>query len=152
LRNYGSNIKYNNLYKGINSRLDELQAALLSVKLKYLDKETRYRQEVAQVYLNEIKNDKIITPTLTTKEGHVWHLFTVRVKDRKSFQEYLKGNNIETVIHYPVPPHKQTAYKEFNKLHFPVSEQIHNEIISLPISPIISDNELKHIIETVNSY
>jgi dTDP-4-amino-4,6-dideoxygalactose transaminase len=102
--------------------------------------------------LNEIKNDKIIMPTLTTKEGHVWHLFTVRVKDRKSFQEYLIRNNIETVIHYPVPPHKQTAYKEFNKLHFPVSEQIHNEIISLPISPIISDNELKHIIETVNSY
>jgi dTDP-4-amino-4,6-dideoxygalactose transaminase len=152
LRNYGSNVKYHNLYKGINSRLDELQAALLSVKLKYLDKEISYRQAVAKVYLNEINNDKIITPTVTASEGHVWHLFTVRVKDRKHFQEYLTVNNIQTVIHYPVPPHKQPAYKEFNNLHLPLSEQIHEEIISLPISPIIPDNEIKYIIETVNNY
>lgn len=152
LRNYGSNIKYHNLYKGINSRLDELQAALLSVKLKYLDKETSYRQLVAQVYLDGIKNINVTTPTVTAKEGHVWHLFTVRVKDRKHFQEYLTVNNIETVIHYPVPPHKQPAYKEFNNLNFPVSEQIHEEIISLPISPILPESEIKHIIETVNNY
>ena len=119
---------------------------------EYLDKEISYRQAVAKVYLNEINNDKIITPTVTASQGHVWHLFTVRVKDRKHFQEYLTVNNIQTVIHYPVPPHKQPAYKEFNNLHLPLSEQIHEEIISLPISSIIPDNEIKHIIETVNNY
>lgn len=152
LRNYGSHIKYHNLYKGINSRLDELQAALLSVKLAYLSKETLYRQNVAAVYLNKINNPKVILPFVAEKESHVWHLFPVRVKDRNHFQQYLTENKIETVIHYPLPPHKQPAYKEMNHLHFPISEQIHEEIISLPISSIISESEWNYIIETVNNY
>jgi dTDP-4-amino-4,6-dideoxygalactose transaminase len=152
LRNYGSQVKYHNLYKGINSRLDELQAALLGVKLKYLDKETNYRQNVASVYLSEIKNTKVILPNVAEAHTHVWHLFPVRVKDRQHFQQYLTDKQIETVIHYPLPPHKQPAYKELSNMHFPISEQVHNEIISLPISPIIPESEMKYIIETVNNY
>ncbi len=152
LRNYGSQIKYHNLYKGINSRLDELQAALLSAKLKYLESETIYRQNVASVYLNKISNPKVVLPFVTEKDAHVWHLFPVRVNDRKHFQQYLTDKQIETVIHYPIPPHKQPAYKELNELNFPISEKIHAEIISLPISSIIPENEMLYIIETVNNY
>jgi dTDP-4-amino-4,6-dideoxygalactose transaminase len=152
LRNYGSHKKYHNLYKGINSRLDEIQAALLTVKLKYLDAETAQRREAANYYLNHIQNSKILLPLITTKEAHVFHVFAVRVNDRLHFQQYLSQNGIETNIHYPIPPHQQPAYKDIGNLNFPISELIHKEIISLPISPIISKKDLAYIVEVINNY
>ncbi len=152
IANYGSHVKYENDYIGINSRLDEVQAALLDVKLKYLDKEVAARRSVAKRYLAEIENDKIILPISKVEENHVWHLFVVRVADRNHFQEYLTANNIQTVIHYPIPPHLQKAYKEFNALSFPITEQIHREVISLPISPIMSNADIDFIISAINNY
>lgn len=152
LRNYGSHIKYHNLYKSVNSRLDEIQAALLSVKLKYLPIETIARQNAADFYLNNIKNDKIVLPFLTTKDAHVWHLFAIKVKNRIRFQQYLLSKGIETNIHYPIPPHKQPAYKELCDLSLPISEDIHQEIISIPISPIMTKDELKYVVDIINQY
>ena len=152
LRNYGSDVKYVNKMVGINSRLDELQAALLRVKLKYLDTETAARRFIAQRYLTEIKNNKIILPTFQNEAEQVWHLFVVRVEQRQSFQEYLLKNGIQTVIHYPIPPHKQQAYKELNDLHFPLTEDIHRTIISLPMSPVLSKEEVDTVIEVMNQY
>jgi dTDP-4-amino-4,6-dideoxygalactose transaminase len=151
-RNYGSHVKYHNLYVGINSRLDEMQAAFLSIKLKDLQHETEKRQAAATFYLNIIKNEKIILPQVPPEKSHVWHLFPVRVADREHFQKYLTENNIETNIHYPVPPHKQPAYKEWSNLSFPISEQIHNEIISIPISGIMTPEELQTVADTINNY
>ncbi len=157
LRNYGSHVKYQNLYKGINSRLDELQAAFLTVKLKQLDTENQYRRNIAQYYINHIHNEKVLLPfaantNIEKNLSHVWHLFVVRVDNRVAFQEYLTNNGIQTVIHYPVPPHKQLAYKEWNELSFPVSEQIHHQIISLPISPVMKKEEYEKVVEVVNKY
>lgn len=157
LRNYGSQVKYQNIYKGINSRLDEIQAALLSVKLKSLDEDNKARRLVAGYYINNIKNDMIQLPL---KKGtavdellsHVWHIFPVRTLNRQGFQEYLLENEIQTVIHYPVPPHKQVAYKEWNNLLYPVSERIHREILSLPISPVMLPVEYKKVVDVVNNY
>ena len=157
LRNYGSHIKYENIYKGTNSRLDELQAAFLSVKLKVLDDDNNKRRQIAQCYINNIKNNKIVLPFQTGTPvinmfSHVWHVFAIRTSNRNLFQEYLSKNGVQTVIHYPVPPHKQLAYKEWNNFSFPVSEKIHSEIISLPISPIISMEECRQVVEIVNNY
>jgi dTDP-4-amino-4,6-dideoxygalactose transaminase len=151
-RNYGSHVKYHNLYVGINSRLDEIQAAFLSIKLKDLQHETDKRQAAATFYLKTIKNEKIILPQVPPEKSHVWHLFPVRVKDRDHFQKYLTENNIETNIHYPVPPHKQPAYKEWSNLSFPISEEIHNEIISIPISGIMIPDEYNFVVEVLNNY
>lgn len=152
LRNYGSHIKYHNLYKSINSRLDEMQAAILNVKLAYLEAETSKRQEVAAYYLANMNNPKVTLPTCVTPEGHVWHLFAVRVNDRAHFQQYLTDNGIETNIHYPVPPHQQPAYKEWAHLSYPISEQIHKETISLPISPVMAQDEIDKVVAVVNKY
>lgn len=152
LSNYGSHKKYENLYKGINSRLDEMQAAMLSVKLKHLDKEIEKRRIIANYYLDNIKNPKIILPHKEIEQNHVWHVFVVRVKNRESFQKFLLENDIQTLIHYPIPPHKQEAYKEWNNEVYPISEQIHNEIISLPISPVQTKEDTVKIVEIVNSY
>ncbi|HRO41252.1 MAG TPA: DegT/DnrJ/EryC1/StrS family aminotransferase [Flavipsychrobacter sp.] len=152
LRNYGSHIKYQNLYKGINSRLDEFQAAFLSVKLKCLDSDNARRRTIAGMYLNRINNSAIILPRVMNDEGHVWHCFTVRTGDRKRFQDYLTSCDIQTVIHYPVPPHKQPAYKEWASLSFPIAERIHEQIISLPISPVMSDEEVEKVIAAVNAF
>ncbi|TDX09271.1 DegT/DnrJ/EryC1/StrS family aminotransferase [Flavobacterium sp. S87F.05.LMB.W.Kidney.N] len=152
LLNYGSHVKYQNKFKGINSRLDELQAALLSVKLAKLDEETEYKRNVAERYLSEIKNSKIILPIVERRESHVWHLFVIRTQDRVSLQNYLTENNIQTVIHYPIPPHKQDAYSEWNNLSYPISEKIHNEVLSLPISPVLSDSDISEIINKLNNY
>ncbi|MEG1523367.1 MAG: DegT/DnrJ/EryC1/StrS family aminotransferase, partial [Bacteroidales bacterium] len=119
LRNYGSRVKYKHEFKGVNSRLDEIQAAFLNVKLKYLDEDTRIRRSIANRYINEINNELIILPKITYEEYHVWHLFVIRVKNRDALQRYLSHNNIQTVIHYPTPPHRQQAYKEFKGLSFP---------------------------------
>ncbi|MEO7291797.1 MAG: DegT/DnrJ/EryC1/StrS family aminotransferase, partial [Ginsengibacter sp.] len=146
LRNYGSKIKYKNIYKGFNSRLDEMQAAFLSIKLKNLDADNKKRQQIAMFYKSNITNPKIILPVVTNIESHVWHLFVVRVNDRDNFQHYLSENGIQTLIHYPRPPHKQIAFKEWNNLELPISEQIHNEIISLPISPVLKESEIIKVI------
>jgi dTDP-4-amino-4,6-dideoxygalactose transaminase len=152
LRNYGSVEKYKNIYKGINSRLDELQAAFLSEKLKWLDKDNERRREIAGMYLSGIDNPEIILPVCINEEAHVWHCFTVRTKNRQSLQQYLSSNQIQTVIHYPVPPHKQPAYKEWQAYNYPVSEKIHEQILSLPISPVMTDVEVQRLITIVNRY
>ena len=154
LRNYGSHVKYENLYKGVNSRLDEIQAAILRIKLKELDRENERRREIATYYLNHINNSKIILPKIVNRDlsSHVWHLFVVRTKEREKLQSYLKEKGIQTLIHYPVPPHKQQAYKEWSNLSYPISEQIHNEELSLPISPVQSIETTRKIVEVINSF
>lgn len=150
LRNYGSHKKYYNLYKGVNSRLDELQAAVLLVKLKYLDRENNKRKEIAKKYLKNIKNEKLILPQ--DDPSHVWHLFTVRTKNRKSFEKHLTDLGIGTVIHYPVPPHQQKAYAEWNMKKFPITEEIHKTIISLPLFPSMKQEEITAVIAACNSF
>lgn len=152
LRNYGSEIKYHNRYKGNNSRLDEIQAAFLLEKLKYLDEDNERRRAIADRYLAEIDNSRIILPTVISNKSHVWHLFTVRTIFRDRFQNYLSEKGIQTVIHYPIPPHKQPAYKELSSFSYPISERIHETIISLPISPVLENNEVDQIIEAINGY
>lgn len=152
LRNYGSHIKYQNLYKGINSRLDELQAAFLRVKLRDLDRTNQQRKSVARRYLDEMQNPNVILPRVNDMDGHVWHVFVVRVKERNKFQTYLSDNGVQTVIHYPVPPHKQPAYKEWNRHSYPVSEKIHEEVISLPMSPMLTPDEITKLVNLVTAY
>lgn len=152
LRNYGSHIKYENLYKGVNSRLDEIQAAILRIKLNYLDKDNQKRREIAKYYRENIKNTDIILPQAENEESHVWHIFAIRTKNRENLQNYLNENKIQTLIHYPIAPHKQEAYKEWSDLNFPITEQIHGEILSLPISPVMTKEEVKKVVEVINNY
>ena len=152
IANYGSDRKYHHIYKGVNSRLDEIQAAVLDVKLKYLDKDNQRRREISKYYRENIKNEKIILPTAYNEHSHVWHVFVVRTQERDRFQQYLSDNGIQTIIHYPTPPHKQECYKEWNNLSFPITEEIHKTIISLPISPVMTDEEIKKVVEVVNAY
>lgn len=155
IANYGSKIKYHNQYKGLNSRLDEIQAAVLRVKLKRLDADNQRRREIAQYYLENIKNPEIILPCCLTPEAcrpdHVWHLFVIRTHQRQKLQEYLSANGIQTLIHYPVPPHKQKAYLNFNNLSLPVTEKVHHEVISLPISPVVDLADIEAVINAINS-
>ncbi|RZJ60171.1 MAG: DegT/DnrJ/EryC1/StrS family aminotransferase [Flavobacterium sp.] len=153
LANYGSEEKYINKYQGLNSRLDEIQAAVLSVKLKYLDAENLRRREIAKYYIATISNPDIIIPHLPDDgKAHVWHLFVIRTKHREQLQQYLAWKNVQTLIHYPIPPHKQKAYAKYNDLSFPITEAIHDEILSLPISPVITDEEMKTVVETINNF
>lgn len=153
IANYGSSVKYVNDVMGVNSRLDEIQAAVLNVKLKYLEKENEARRRVALFYINNVKNEKIILPQLPGNNlEHVWHLFVVRCKQRKELQEHLGKSGIQTLIHYPIPPHLQKAYAQYNHLHFPVTEQIHQEVLSLPISGVLTDEEMKKVAEAVNQF
>lgn len=152
LRNYGSHVKYQNIYKGFNSRLDEIHAAVLDVKLKGLDADNQKRRVIADYYRKNIKNPLITLPQAVDEKAHVWHVFGVRVDDRDAFQKYLTENEIQTLIHYPIPPHKQEAYKEWNDLSYPITEKIHREIISLPISPVMEEDEVKKMVEVVNNY
>ena len=153
LANYGSEEKYVNKYQGLNSRLDEIQATVLDVKLKYIDTENGKRREIAERYCAEIKNKKIILPQLHTgSKEHVWHLFVIRTAEREKLQKYLLENGIQTLIHYPIPPHRQKAYSYYNQLSFPITEKIHDEILSLPISPVMEENEIDAVIEAINSY
>lgn len=152
LRNYGSFVKYENLYRGYNARLDEMQAAFLNVKLKYVEKEIQARRDVAKYYLKNIENELILLPRVDDWQGHVWHLFVIRTPQRDLLKEYLIKNDIETLIHYPIPPHKQIAYKNYNHLNFPITEKIHNEVLSLPMSAILQENELKKIVKVINNF
>ena len=152
LRNYGSEIKYYNNYIGINSRLDELQAAFLNVKLPNLNSENEHRRTIAKRYLSGIKNEKVVLPNWDNTESHVFHLFVIRTEKRRDLQDYLKENGIETMIHYPVPPHQQKAFENWNHLSFPITEKIHNEVLSLPISPVLTIEEVDFVIQKVNSW
>lgn len=151
--NYGSQEKYVNIYQGLNSRLDEIQAAVLDVKLKYIDQENVRRQEIAERYLNEIKNLKITLPNHpNSPEEHVWHIFLIRTEEREKLQKFLLDQGIQTLIHYPIPPHKQMAYADWNDLSFPITEKIHNEVLSLPISPVMTEDEVEKVISTINFF
>lgn len=152
LRNYGSHEKYVHIYKGRNSRLDELQAAILTVKLRYLDEDNARRTKIAHLYLNEIKNPLVRLPYVADYGTHVWHLFVVRVPKRDHFRKYLLDHGIETAVHYPIPPHKQQAYKEWNHLSFPITEAIHREVVSLPLYPSLDTVSQKRIVEAINAY
>jgi dTDP-4-amino-4,6-dideoxygalactose transaminase len=150
LGNYGSQKKYQNIYQGINSRLDEVQAAVLRVKLKHLDADIIKRKEIASHYLEGIKNDNITLPSIVTDS--VWHLFVVRTEKRDELQKYLIENNTQTLIHYPIPPHKQGAYRTWNNKNYPITEMIHNEAISLPISGVQNEEATKNIISIINNF
>ena len=156
LRNYGSHEKYKNLVPGINSRLDEMQAALLNVKLKYLDKETAHRRKIANIYLQGINNPFITLPLnnidAENYSQHVWHVFVVRTEYRQDFQKYLTDNGVQTLIHYPIPPHKQQAYQEWNDLSYPIAEKIHHEVISLPMSPTLNIEEARQVVTVCNNF
>lgn len=152
LRNYGSETKYHNDHIGINSRLDELQAAFLNVKLPNLNAENEKRRTIASRYLSEIKNEKITLPFWDLSNNHVFHLFVIRTENRTDLQEYLHHNGIQTVIHYPIPPHKQKALLWWNYLSFPITQKIHDEVLSLPISPVLTMDEVSYIIDVLNKY
>ncbi|WP_116790719.1 DegT/DnrJ/EryC1/StrS family aminotransferase [Flavobacterium psychrotrophum] len=153
LANYGSETKYVNQYKGLNSRLDEIQAAVLDEKLKHLDIENERRREIATYYSQHITNPLIVLPKVPVDTAeHVWHLFVIRTAERDRLQQYLTENSIQTLIHYPIPLYKQEAYIEYAHLSFPITEAIHNEVLSLPISPVLTPDEVEKIVEVLNKY
>jgi dTDP-4-amino-4,6-dideoxygalactose transaminase len=152
LRNYGSAEKYHNRYKGRNSRLDELQAAFLRIRLESLDQENTQRRAVAQRYLSEIVNPRILLPARVPGEESVWHLFVVRAADRDALKRHLAEQGIETEVHYPIPPHKQEAYREWNHLSFPVTEALHREVLSLPMGPHLTGEAVTAVVKAVNAF
>lgn len=153
IRNYGSDYKYHHIYKGMNSRLDEIQAAFLRVKLPHLDEDNARRREIAGRYVREITNPHIELPLLPTDpDGHVWHVFAVTCTERDRLLKHLEKCGIQTNIHYPTPPHHQGAYRELKNQSFPISERMHREIVSLPMSPALSDEEVTKVVEAVNEF
>ncbi|MGI2134134.1 DegT/DnrJ/EryC1/StrS family aminotransferase [Shewanella baltica] len=152
LRNYGSHKKYENLYQGVNSRLDEIQAAMLRVKLRYLDSQTARRQEIASIYRENIDNKLVRLPQVVNESSHVWHLFVLSCENRKALQQYLSLHGIQTLIHYPIPPHKQQAYRLTFDLMLPITERIHNEVISIPLDPTMTKESIFKVIEVINSF
>lgn len=156
LRNYGSHEKYKNLVQGVNSRLDEIQAAILDIKLKFLDQETLHRRKIAALYLENINNSLIQLPktqinALDDKQ-HVWHLFVIQTEHREALQKHLAEHGIQTLIHYPIPPHKQQAYEEWNNSSFTISEKIHSDVLSLPMGPTLSLTDAQFIIDVCNGF
>lgn len=152
MANYGSTEKYVNRYKGVNSRMDEIQAAVLSLKLPHLDADNDRRRRIARRYMKEIAHPDVRPLDVHAWLGHVFHLFVVRCTRRDALQAHLSMCGVQTLIHYPIPPHRQEAYREWNSLSFPVTESIHCEVLSLPISPVMTDDEVAHVIEAVNSF
>lgn len=153
LRNYGSHVKYQNNFKGVNSRLDEMQAAVLNVKLKYLDQQNNIRKEIAKKYINGITHEGIILPAVDGEnDSHVWHLFVILTSARDELQKYLSEKGIQTLIHYPIPPHQQAAYQEFNDLSFPETESIHKKVLSLPMDPTMSQEDIETVIKAINGW
>lgn len=157
LGNYGSKQKYVNEYRGLNSRMDEIQAAFLNIKLKYLDEENQKRREIAQYYCQNIKNPDITLPkknniiSIINNQSHVWHLFVIRHPERDQLKNYLDEHEVQSLIHYPIPPYKQKAYREWNNLNFPITEKIHSEVLSLPISSVINEKDVKLICDLINT-
>ena len=152
IRNYGSHKKYQNDYMGINSRLDEIQAGFLSIKLQDLNNQNQRRREVAKRYLSEIRNQEIVLPYYDGSDNHVFHLFVIRCKRRDELQAYLQQHGIETLIHYPIAPHKQKAMQAYHSLLLPITELIHSEVLSLPMSPVMTDEEVFVVIECLNQF
>ncbi len=157
IANYGSKIKYHNVYTGLNSRLDEIQAAVLRIKLKRMEADNQRRREIADYYINHICKEQLVLPAFNDKNvatcrSHVWHLFVIRTADRNRLQKYLENKAVQTLIHYPVPPHRQEAYRQWNHLSFPVTEQIHNEVLSIPVSPVMKDDEVKEVVRCMNLF
>jgi dTDP-4-amino-4,6-dideoxygalactose transaminase len=173
IANYGSKEKYRNLYKGLNSRLDEMQAAILRTKLPRLDADNQRRREIAQYFIDHINHPDIVLPTVGSSElndrsselqnllapcsvlralNHIWHLFIIRTTERGELQKYLTENNVQTLIHYPIPPHKQLAYKEWEHIKLPVTELIHNHVLSLPMSPLMNDIEAESVVTIINNF
>jgi dTDP-4-amino-4,6-dideoxygalactose transaminase len=152
LRNYGSLVRYKNDYQGVNSRLDEMQAAILNVKLPFLDIENRRRRQIAGRYLAEINVRDVVLPPNDRINQDAWHLFVIRHPRRGELADYLEANGVQTNIHYPLPIHKQQAYEEFSHLQLPVTEQIHQEVLSLPLNAVLSDDEVSYIIQTINQF
>ena len=152
MRNYGSYEKYKNTYCGTNSRLDEIQAAMLSVKLKYLQQEIDMRKYIAGKYIANIRHPAIVLPVVQTESAHVWHLFVIRSKRRNELQAYLKEKGIQTLIHYPIPPHHQECYPQWQNLRLPITESIHEEVLSLPISPVMTEVEIEAVIAACNMF
>jgi dTDP-4-amino-4,6-dideoxygalactose transaminase len=158
LSNYGTIKKYINEYKGLNSRLDEIQAAVLRLKLPRLDSDNQHRRKIASLYFDQIKNNEIILPhvqntkSLSRNLDHIWHVFVIRTSYRDRLKKYLTDNEVQTLIHYPIPPHKQKAYKEFNNMHLPITEKISNEVLSIPISQVMSDSDVEGIAELLNRF
>jgi dTDP-4-amino-4,6-dideoxygalactose transaminase len=173
--NYGSKIKYQNLYKGLNSRLDEIQAAILRVKLLRLDIDNQLRRNIAKYYLENIIHSEIILPTVSDSElkvqsensfvninepldstmsplSHIWHLFVIRSTRRAKLQQYLTEKQIQTLIHYPIPPHKQVAYRYLSNTNLPITESIHDQVLSLPISQVMNIEEMKYVVEVINKF
>ena len=151
LTNYGSTRKYEFTFKGKNSRMDEIQAAVLNVKLPYLDKENQHRKQIAKAYLEGINNPQIRLIKDNDRDN-VYHIFPILCSSRNRLQQYLKDNGIETMIHYPIPPHQQEAYKEWNEQHYPITEFIHQQELSLPCNPTMTDEEVYQIIDSINMY
>lgn len=152
IANYGTSRKYINEYKGRNSRLDEIQAAVLSLKLEYLDADTLRRRQIALRYRREIVNRAIVLPQVVCEEEHVWHIFPILAEKRDQLQTYLHDAGVETLIHYPVPPHFQQAYREWQNLSFPLTERIHREELSIPLHPALTDEEVTTVINVLNSW
>lgn len=153
LRNYGSTIKYQNDYRGVNTRLDEMQAAFLLVKLSHLMADNEARRVIAERYLAEIKNDAVMLPYRPeNQKSHVWHVFVVQVRNRNAFKEHLARAGIETLIHYPIPPHKQKAYREFNTLKLPITEALHESVISIPLYPGMPPESVDTVIRACNTF
>ncbi|UUM70158.1 DegT/DnrJ/EryC1/StrS family aminotransferase [Aeromonas veronii] len=155
LRNYGSEVKYKHIIKGVNSRLDELQAAFLRIKLSNIEQDTHRRREISLRYRNEINNNKVKLGSSILpfgEESHVWHLFVIEVKERDAFINHMSSHGVVTAIHYPTAPHKQDAYKEYHHISLPVTEQIHDSILSLPMSPTLTDEDINCVISAVNSF
>ncbi len=152
LRNYGSHEKYKNLYQGVNSRLDEMQAAMLRIKLKYLDEEIERRRCIAQIYLEGISHPEIDLPSWEKREQHVFHLFVIRSPQRDLLHQYLAKADIQTLIHYPLPPHKQEAYVKYKSVSLPQTERIHEEVLSLPMGPTMTLAEAKQVVSRINGF
>ncbi|KAB0550293.1 DegT/DnrJ/EryC1/StrS family aminotransferase [Pseudomonas argentinensis] len=157
LRNYGSHEKYKNLFKGMNSRLDEMQAAMLGVKLKHLDRETQQRRSIAALYDQSIVNSNITLPYgavagAIENEAHVYHLYVIRTQKRDALQKHLHECGVQSLIHYPIPPHKQQAYSELSGERYPLTEAIHREVLSLPMSPVLNETDVNRVIAACNSF
>ena len=150
--NYGSKKKYFNELKGVNSRLDDIQAGFLSVKLKKLDHDNDKRRAIARIYDEQINNTLIIKPKWSGSKDHVFHLYVIKCAHRNALQDYLKSRGVETLIHYPISTHKQVAFKSWNKINLPITESLQNEVLSLPISPVLKKNDAKRIAEYINQF
>ncbi len=152
LRNYGSEVKYHHLYQGFNSRLDEIQAAMLRVKLAHLDDEVSRRRSVAQRYREGIRHERIVLPQVGVEESHAWHLFVVRSSQRAELQRHLSLQGVQSQVHYPVPPHRQPAYASLHDVPLPITEQLHNEVLSLPMGPALDDDAVERVIDACNTF